>query len=189
MRIRFNDVGGRWHPGGMRTDLPALPSPTRDRPRLPEGYGLPDNDDDLLEWGEVERRLTASKHYWIASVRPDGRPHTIPRWGVWVDGRFWYDGAPDTVHARNAEQNRAVTLTLEDGKEAVIVEGSSHATRADAEGLGPRLAAAFAKYHDDGYAPEADAWTGEDGGGLRVITPEKAMVWFDFPGDVTRFRW
>ncbi|GEK78705.1 pyridoxamine 5'-phosphate oxidase [Agrococcus baldri] len=166
-----------------------MPSPTRDRPRLPDGYGLPDDEEGMLDWHAVEERLVASKHYWLASVRPDGRPHSIPRWGVWVDGRFWYDGAPTTRHARNAERNPAVTLTLEDGREAVIVEGESHATRVPAEGLGARISAAFEKYADDGYAPGPDSWSGDDGGGLRVITPAKAMAWFEFPKDVTRFRW
>lgn len=131
----------------------------------------------------------AAKHYWLGSVRPDGRPHAVPRWGVWVDGRFWYDGSPETRHARNAERRPAVTLTLESGSQAVIVEGDSYATRADAAELGARLSAAFGKYRDDGYAPDADAWSGDDGGGLRVITPRRVLAWFAFPHDVTRFRW
>ncbi|WP_347757079.1 pyridoxamine 5'-phosphate oxidase family protein [Agrococcus sp. ProA11] len=173
----------------MLTDIAPLPAPRRDRPLLPDGYGLPEDDTGLLSWDEVEARLRASQHYWLASVRPDGRPHSIPRWGVWLDGRFWYDGSPATRHARNAAQNPAVTLTLEDGKEAVIVEGESHATRAEPGDLGARLAAAFEKYHDDGYAPAADAWSGDDGGGLRVLTPSRALAWFRFPQDATRFRW
>lgn len=173
----------------MITDLTPMPEPTRDRPRLPEGYGLPADDDGMLDWSGIEQRLAASKHYWIASVRPDGRPHSIPRWGVWLDGRFWYDGSPETRHARNAEQNPAVTVTLESGTEVVIVEGDSHATRAEADALGARLSAAFAKYADDGYAPGPDSWSGAEGGGLRVITPRRVMAWSAFPRDVTRFRW
>lgn len=165
-----------------------MTAPTSSRPTLPDGYGLPETTDGLLDWAAVEERLVASLHYWLSSVRPDGTPHTVPRWGVWVDGRFWYDGAPTTRHARNVQQNPAVTLTLEDGKEAVIVEGTSEATRADADDLGPRLSAAFAKYHDQGYEPAADAWAGEDGGGLRVVTPRRALAWFSFPTDCTRFR-
>ncbi len=174
----------------METELEALAPPhRRDRPRMPEGYGLPTDDEGLLEWAEVEARLVASKHYWISTVRPDGRPHSIPRWGVWVEGRFWYDGAPTTRHARNAEHNPAVTLTLESGTQVVIVEGRSVAARAAPEGLGARLAAAFSKYTDDAYTPPPDAWASDDGGGLRVITPDRVLAWLDFPRDVTRFRW
>lgn len=160
--------------------------PDRARPVMPEGYGLPTTTDGMLRWSEVEERLRASLHYWLATVRPDGTPHSVPRWGVWVEGRFYYDGAPTTRHARNLERNPACTLTLESGKEVVIVEGVSTATRADPGDLGRRVASAFEKYHPD-YAPAADAWADEDGGGLRVVTPKRALAWFAFPTDCTRF--
>lgn len=164
-----------------------MADPRRSRPTFPDGYGLPDSDDGLLEWARLREHLVASKHYWLATVRPDGRPHVIPRWGVWLDDRFWYDGSPTTRHARNLEHNPHVTLNLENGWEAVIVEGVSEPTRADADGLGARLAAAFGKYAADGYSPEPSAWAGDDGGGLRVLTPATAMAWFSFPTDATRF--
>jgi hypothetical protein len=167
----------------------AAPSPVAQRPTLPEGYGLPDTADGLLTWDQVQVRLVGALHYWIATVRPDGRPHLVPRWGVWFSGRFFYDGAPTTVHARNLADNPHVSLSLEDGKEAVIVEGLSEPTRADPEGLGAELAAAFGKYHDLGYQPGPDSWSGDDGGGLRVITPRRALAWFSFPTDCTRFSW
>jgi nitroimidazol reductase NimA-like FMN-containing flavoprotein (pyridoxamine 5'-phosphate oxidase superfamily) len=159
----------------------------RERPTLPDGYGLPDTEEGLLEWSAVEGRLAASKHYWLATVRPDARPHVVPRWGVWLDQKFYYDGSPSTRHARNAELNPACTLTLEDGARAVIVEGRSVATRADADGLGARLSAAFEKYHDDGYSPGPDSWSGDQGGGLRVLTPITVLAWTAFPTDATRF--
>ena len=106
---------------------------------------------------------------------------------MWLGGVFYYDGAPTTRHTRNVEQNPAVTLTLESGTQVVIVEGESHATRADPENLGRSLADAFGKYAVSGYTPHADAWAGADGGGLRVITPQRVMAWFSFPSDCTRF--
>ena len=159
----------------------------RERPTFPDGYGLPDTDEGLLDWATVEERLVASKHYWLATVRPDARPHVVPRWGVWLDQKFYYDGSPATRHARNAEANPACTLHLEDGARAVILDGRSEAARADADGLGARISAAFAKYHDDGYSPAPDAWAGEQGGGLRVFTPSTALAWTTFPTDATRF--
>ncbi|MGN6444161.1 pyridoxamine 5'-phosphate oxidase family protein [Amnibacterium sp.] len=163
-------------------------APTRrERPDLPPGYGLPDTDEGLLEWAAVEDRLVAARHYWMATVRPDGRPHLIPRWGVWLEGRFYYDGSPATRHARNLAANPACSLALEDGAHAVIVEGRSDPARAEAKGLGRRLADAFGKYHAHGYAPTADAWEGSDGGGLRVLRPRIVLAWFDYPRDATRF--
>lgn len=163
-----------------------LLDPHRARPTIPDGYGLPETTEGLLTWDQVEERLRTSLHYWLSTVRPDGTPHSVPRWGVWVDGRFYYDGAPTTRHARNLEHNPACTLTLESGAEAVIVEGISTATRAEPHDLGARLATAFDKYHPD-YAPAPDAWADADGGGLRVIAPRRALAWFAFPKDCTRF--
>ena len=120
-------------------------------------------------------------------MRPDGRPHTVPRWGVWLDGRFWYDGAATTVHARNLATNPACSLHLESGTDVVVVEGESHPARADAADLGQRLAEAFVKYHAAGYSPGADAWSGDDGGGLRVLVPQRVLAWTAFPTDCTRF--
>ncbi len=153
---------------------------------MPNGYGIPTSSSGLLTWPQVEERLIAAQHYWMATVRPDGTPHVVPRWGVWLDGRFFYDGAPTTRHARNLVDNPACSLNLESGTETVIVEGISVPTSAPADGLGARLSAAFEKYHDLGYAPGPDSWVG--GGGLMVLTPVRAMAWFSFPTDCTRFR-
>lgn len=113
----------------------------------------------------------------------------VPRWGVWLEGRFWYDGSRDTLHAQNLTANSACVLHLEDGRHAVILEGRSDA--ADPPGLdfGSLLSAEFSrKYEALGYSPGPDSWEGADSGGLQVFTPVKAMAWFDFPADVTRFR-
>ena len=163
--------------------------PRSDRPEVPDGYGVPETDDGILEWSVVEDRLKVSLHYWMATTRPDGRPHVVPRWGVWMEGRLWYDGSPDTVHARNLAANPACVLHLEDGRQAAIVECLSEAATPPGLELGGRLSAAMsAKYGELGYSPQADAWEGDAAGGLCVFAPVKAMAWFDFPTDITRFR-
>lgn len=153
---------------------------------MPSGYGIPTSSKGLLTWPQVEERLIAAQHYWLATVRPDGTPHVVPRWGVWLAGRFYYDGSPSTRHARNLGENPAISLNLESGTETVIVEGTAEQTSASADGLGPRLAAAYEKYHALGYSPGSDSWV--DGGGLVVLTPVRALAWFAFPKDCTRFR-
>lgn len=163
--------------------------PIRDRPVVPDGYGVPDSDVGVLKWSAVEDRLRASLHFWMATTRPNGKPHVVPRWGVWLDARFWYDGAPDTVHAKNLNNDTSCVLHLEDGRHAVIVEGRSEAAAPPGSDFGARLSEAMvAKYSDHGYEPGPDSWEGPDSGGLRVLTPVKAMAWFEFPTDMTRFR-
>lgn len=161
----------------------------RDRPDMPDGYGVPESSEGLLDWARVQDRIVASMQYWMATTRTDGRPHVVPRWGVWLDGGLYYDGAPSTVHARNLRSNRACTLHLEDAWEAVVIEGTSGAASPPGLEMGGRIAEAIStKYAASGYSPEPDAWEGEAAGGLMRFTPVKAMAWFDFPNDVTRFR-
>lgn len=156
---------------------------------MPEGYGVPESEEGMLEWAAVEDRLVASQQYWMATTRPDGRPHVVPRWGVWLDGGLYYDGAPTTVHVGNLHANPACTLHLEDGWEAVIVDGEAAPAEPPGLELGGRIAAAMSgKYGAKGYEPGPDSWEGEAAGGLVRFTPMRALAWFDFPNDVTRFR-
>ncbi len=32
-------------------------------------------------------------NYWICTTRPDGRPHSIPVWGFWLDGGLYFGPA------------------------------------------------------------------------------------------------
>jgi hypothetical protein len=161
----------------------------RDRPMMPEGYGVPDSPEGMLSWNQVESKLVAAEQYWMATTRLDGRPHVVPRWGVWLDSKLFYDGSPATVHVRNLESNPGCTLHLESGWHAVIVEGHAGPAQSPGIELGTRIATAMKeKYGSKGYSPEPDAWEGPEAGGLCCFVPEKALAWFDFPNDVTRFR-
>ena len=117
-----------------------MTEPRVDRPVMPEGYGVESATFDVA-WATVVAKLTESPNYWLATSRPDGRPHVVPRWGVWLDGRFWYDGSPETVHVRNLEVNPSCTINLESGSDVVIVEGKSLRPDPIAGDLGERLAA------------------------------------------------
>ncbi|MCQ3938915.1 MAG: pyridoxamine 5'-phosphate oxidase [Chloroflexi bacterium] len=159
---------------------PKLPRVTR--PKLPGGYA--DHPTSQVSWKYVEERLTASKQYWMCSVRPNGRPHVVPRWGVYLDGKIYYDGSPDTVHARNILKNPSVTVHLEDGWKAVILEGASAPAPKPSRALAQRLVKAYRKYAEDGYNPDPHQW---DGGGLYVFTPRKCLAWTVLFEDPTKF--
>lgn len=162
-------------------------TPRVGRPELPAGYGV-EGKGPYLEWQLVEERLVAATVYWLTSVRPDGRPHVVPRWGVWLDDSFWYDGSPETRHSQNVELNPACTLNLESGTTVTIIEGTSLRSDPISGDLGVRLAAEYSrKYKELGYEPAADAWSDEIAGGMRIVVPVKAIAWSQFPTDLTRF--
>ncbi|HEY4584000.1 MAG TPA: pyridoxamine 5'-phosphate oxidase family protein [Acidimicrobiia bacterium] len=158
------------------------------RPMMPEGYGVVESG-PMLDWEAVEARLVESIHYWLSTTRPDGRPHVVPRWGVWIDEQLFYDGSPETRHARNLGINAHCVLHLEDGDAATIVEGTSAVPAPVTGELGNRMSNEYKrKYQKLGYAPGPDAWSGEGAGGLHVLAPTSALAWSQFPRDVTRFE-
>src|SRR2546427_4666203 len=65
--------------------------PLASRPYMP-GYGLPaaDKGEGLLPWEWAVERLTESHNYWVATTRPEGRPHVMPVWGIWVESVFYF---------------------------------------------------------------------------------------------------
>ncbi len=74
---------------------------------------------------EIEQRLSAAQNIWVASVRPDGRPHLAPVWFVWTAGKLYISIEPESVKGRNMAQNTNVVLALEDGLHPVICEGQA----------------------------------------------------------------
>jgi hypothetical protein len=154
------------------------------RPQFPKGYV--DNPTSSLTWEFVVQRLTESKNYWLCSVRPDGRPHSIPRWGIFVNGKIYYDGSPETRHAQNILENPHVSMHLESGDEALIAEGLCAPAERPFPELARQLAAAYrSKYEKFGYAPSEDQW---NDGGLYVFTISKVLAWTVFFENPTKFE-
>lgn len=159
------------------------------QPELPDGYVPEGTTVTFLTWESVEHSLQSSLHYWMATTYPDGRPHVVPRWGVWIDTKFWYDGSPETRHVRNLAVNPSCALHLESGAEAVISHGWSHPSKPVEAEFGARLSAEFGrKYSAMGYTPGPDAWSDSAAGGLRCFTPRTIIAWTDFPKNLTRFE-
>jgi len=75
----------------------------------------------------AEHRLQSESNIWVATVRPDGRPHLTPVWFVWHDGQVYICIDPNSVKARNIARNDRVALSLEDGASPLIFEGVGRA--------------------------------------------------------------
>jgi nitroimidazol reductase NimA-like FMN-containing flavoprotein (pyridoxamine 5'-phosphate oxidase superfamily) len=117
--------GSGWGPAGVAAPRPDKPTSSK-RPYMP-GYGVKDAAEGggLLPWAWAEGRLTRSHDYWVASVRPDGRPHVMPVWGAWNQGSFWFSGSGKSRKILNLRQNPACTVTTDDAQEPVVVEGTA----------------------------------------------------------------
>ena len=99
--------------------------PKASRPHMP-GYGLPKAAKGLLPWKWALQKLTKSHNYWIATTRPDGLPHLMIVWGLWIDGAFCFSTGRQSRKAHNLTKNSNCIIATEDAAEAVIVEGIAH---------------------------------------------------------------
>ncbi len=141
----------------------------------------------MVEWSWAVGQLEEARNYWFCTTRPDGRPHAMPAWAVWLDDALYFDGSPETRRGRNLAHNPAITAHLESGDHVLVLEGQALLAGKPQVAFAQRLAAAFeAKYgasHD--YHPSPTTW---DEGGLWVLRPTVAFGWTDFPNSLTRWR-
>jgi nitroimidazol reductase NimA-like FMN-containing flavoprotein (pyridoxamine 5'-phosphate oxidase superfamily) len=153
------------------------------RPTFPKGYV--EHPTAMLTWDQVVSRLADAQNYWLCTVRPDGRPHAVPKWGVWVEQKLYFDGSPETRHARNIVKNPRVVVHLESGEKAVILEGVCEPVGTPDASVAEVVARGYTrKYEGRGYAPKPTQW---DEGGLYVVTPFKVLAWTNFAEDPTKF--
>lgn len=117
---------------------------------------------------QTEQRLQTERNIWMATVRSDGRPHLVPVWFVWQNGRFYIGMQPASVKARNLAHNPHIALSLEDGTNVVICEGTAVVIPTP---YPPAIINQFkAKY-------DWDISTDREYGHLIGITPAKWLTW------------
>jgi len=165
-------------PSGKRSSKSKQPKASR--PYMP-GYGLPKDKKGLLPWSWAKKRLENSHNYWITTVRPDGAPHTMVVWGLWLESAFYFSTGRSSRKARNLAVNSRCIVCTERADEAVIVEGE-----AGLIGDRSRLRAFFRKYEKK-YKWDMSAYQNEP---IFAIRP-RVVFGLDekrFPSATTRWR-
>jgi hypothetical protein len=156
------------------------------RAEFPSDYGARGGEaDQPLGWGHVEQRLRDAPNYWVATVTTDGRPHTRPVDGVWVDGALCFGGSPATRWVRNLHDNPTISVHLPSGDDVVILEGTAEYVTEDEHALAASsTAASKAKYPQyypgDEPPPFRPFWS---------LRPSVAYAWTleGFPNRATRW--
>ena len=105
------------------------------------------------EWAEGRRRLEDAQLYWLATVRPDGRPHVTPLLSVSVDGAPYFATGDGERKAKNLAENPHCVLltgtnTWDEGLD-VVVEGDARMMTDEA--LLERVADAYLAKYGEGW--------------------------------------
>ncbi len=107
----------------METEQVKAGGPKVSRPHM-QGYGVDQNENgSFLPWEWVSERMLVGHNYWLGSTRPDGRPHAMPVWGVWLDKVFYFSTGRQSRKGLNLAANPQVVVHLESGDEVVVFEG------------------------------------------------------------------
>src|SRR5688572_25270303 len=88
-------------------------------------------DSTATPWSKALERLDNPEKYrtyWLATVRPDGRPHVVPLLGLWLDGRFYFLTGENTRRGKNLAHDAHCVLTV--GSQTIpaldiVVEGKA----------------------------------------------------------------
>jgi len=162
--------------------MPRILSVSRPEPR---SYFLSaEQGTGLLAWDAVLARLGQARNYWLATASSAGLPHSMPVWGVWLEGEFLFSTSPRTRKARNLIENPHATVHLESGADVVVVEGRA-TPLTDPERIDRFLEAYNPKY-DWNFTPQDVAE------GLFAVVPRKAFAWSGDEGELftgTGTRW
>src|SRR6476660_9856575 len=92
-------------------------------PYMP-GYGIASAEagTGLLPWAWAESRLSSSHDYWLGSSWPDGRPHLMPVWGIWMKGALWFSSSAGSRKTRNLLADGRCTAATDDALNPVVLE-------------------------------------------------------------------
>ena len=159
--------------------------PVASRPHMP-GYGTLDATlgTGLLPWSWARTRLERSHDYWVATVRPDGRPHLMPVWGVWMEDALWFSSSRGSRKARNLALYAHCTISTDNAFEPVVIEGEAVLID-DLPTIGAFVAATNTKYQTD-YS--IDFFNPTDNACFKVLPArEFGLTESDFTGSPTRW--
>ena len=151
-----------------------------------------------IPWGRVLDQLERTDYratHWLATTRPDGRPHIAGIGAMWDGGKFYFTSWPGTRKSRNLAKNQRCAIGVSMPNVDLVVEG----TAARVSDL-PTLTRLAKRYADQGWpaeardgaitAPYSAPSAGPGPWDLYELTPVTAIaVATAEPHGATRWRW
>lgn len=161
------------------------------QPRIEEAYergcGSP------IPWEQASDDLTNAGSYWLATTRPDTRPHVVPVLAVWADGRLHFAASPASQKARNLSLKPHSVITTSGNALDLVVEGDATKVKDDVR-LNSVAAAYASKYgwqvevRDGAFHAEGASTAGPPPYNIYELTLVKAFA-FPTEGTLVPTRW
>ena len=144
-------------------------------------------DHDTMLRERALARLRTSINYWIATTRPDGRPHAAPVWGVWLDDGLWFGTEGQKV--RNLAVQPYAVVHLDSADDVIMVQGPVEIVR-DAARVAVAAEAFRVKYVDGETGAPFDVYPalGETPV-LYHVMPEIGWAWLEGAFVTHNTRW
>ncbi|HEX9990601.1 MAG TPA: pyridoxamine 5'-phosphate oxidase family protein [Chloroflexia bacterium] len=83
------------------------------------------DDAATTPWSEVYERLADETTHWLATVRPDGRPHVVPVGAVWLDDALYFTTGQGTRKGKNLEHNAHCAIMFASRGYDLVIEGEA----------------------------------------------------------------
>ena len=145
------------------------------------------SEHDAMLRARALARLRAAMNYWIATTRPDGRPHVAPVWGVWLDDGLWFGTMGQKV--RNLEARPYAVVHLDSADDVIMVHGPVEIVR-DAARIARAAEAFRAKYVDGETGAPFDVYPAlGDTPTLYHVIPEAGWAWLEGAYITHNTRW
>ena len=124
---------------------------------------------------EVDSFLSEPNIAVVSTTCPTGKPHAMPIWYLWRDGKVLFHTGPNSTKMRNLRKNNRVSVVVDTKTapyKAVVVEGTARELPDD-RALGREMAIHYlgatmgARYADRPSEPST----------LVEVTPTKVISW------------
>ncbi|NJK81255.1 MAG: pyridoxamine 5'-phosphate oxidase family protein [Chloroflexaceae bacterium] len=91
---------------------------------IAEPFGAADTA--VTSWDVALQQIEQADVFWLATVRPDSRPHVAPVLAIWLADGFYFCAGTTTHKGRNLAHQADCVLTTAGALLHLVIEGHAH---------------------------------------------------------------
>ena len=96
--------------------------PRAELPSMPYEVG---SADDMAAWEDALAVMASARTCWLITTQPDGRPHVMPVWAVWIDGALCFSTDAESRKGKNLARDPRCAIAMEHNNFQLVVEGEA----------------------------------------------------------------